>query len=730
MTILLLSRKISSPDCARFRPLRQSFLALLGAVSAVQAGDPSWWNARGVQNGAPARDYAAATQGQLKKMAIEAVAELNQRLPGGAGPPLVSLAAQLSATSGNTHDYALVNLGQLKEVVRLFYFRLGDAGYVQQFYQEDSSGNVTLPPLYPWNGVPNDYAVANLGQLKNLFRFDLNDNDSDGLPDAGDADGDGVSNAVEHTNGTDPYDYYRYPGSPQNIPILQLYPATTIGNPFVVEADQIVSQPFEAQVVWPGNHGLTNAPVQFALSFGGGASATVSPSLINPSWNLGISTGANSQGRASAYIKSGPFGGDIDIAADTLTTNNTNYFRVKVIQFQGITKNTTRMSSVANGNEGIRGDWAYDEIQNTDVVNSIFWSWNPSTFTFANRSATGPCSPAPDPHLWTCTGDVNSSPTQLTVTAQLGLSKTVTVDLVDRPITRRFSHYAEGSAAEHCAAQIDNRIVGKNSSHLPLFLDANPASGMYERNLGCWAANIDLTCVPVWNSVSGRSSLLGCLVAPRVVIVADHHAAPVGSTFKFVTATNQVRTATIVGYERLASPALPFFDLSFVVLSEAVESDIHPASVLSSVAHLGVEEWQPNDPLHENRYWGVPLLGLDQDLNALVVEAAYDYESPIPDLRGVTWYNQYPLSGTQRAVLNQEIIGGDSSNPCFLIKDGKPILVAVWTGGGAGTGVSIRRHIATLEAKIAEYRANHVDDGVDENWTLKKEEFSNFQLPP
>jgi hypothetical protein len=134
----------------------------------LMAGNPPWWASRNVisidpatSKRRPADDYAAVNQGQLKNIAVAAVAELNANLPGGAGTALTQLAATLSTTTANTSNYATVNLGQVKTLAQPFYDRLIAAGYIKQV---------------PWAGTanpPNDYAMANIGQVKNLFSFDV-----------------------------------------------------------------------------------------------------------------------------------------------------------------------------------------------------------------------------------------------------------------------------------------------------------------------------------------------------------------------------------------------------------------------------------------------------------------------------------------------------------------------------------------------------------------------------
>lgn len=76
-----------------------------------------------------------------------------------------------------TNDFAPVNLGLLKNVAKPFYDRLI---------------SVRFSPNYPWTNAsasPDDYALANIGQVKQLFSFDLraidplDDTDQNGLPD-------------------------------------------------------------------------------------------------------------------------------------------------------------------------------------------------------------------------------------------------------------------------------------------------------------------------------------------------------------------------------------------------------------------------------------------------------------------------------------------------------------------------------------------------------------------
>jgi hypothetical protein len=161
-----------------FRRFRAFLPALALAVLSpclLRAHDPSpaWWTQRGVKGTAAADNYAAINQGQLKNLFSAAVMEVQARLPGGASVELLQLLAQWAVPTEATDDYAAVNHGQLKALAKPLFDRLIAAGF--------ATG-------YPWqaNGTlsPDNYAMSNNGQAKNLFSFNLTlDTDSNGLPD-------------------------------------------------------------------------------------------------------------------------------------------------------------------------------------------------------------------------------------------------------------------------------------------------------------------------------------------------------------------------------------------------------------------------------------------------------------------------------------------------------------------------------------------------------------------
>jgi hypothetical protein len=142
------SRFVESPFMTASAPFER-----MGSV-------PDWWSDFGVlSTNAPAtNDYAAANAGQLKHMATQARDAMASSI--GLNSPAGAEINNMVNSFSNATNYAAVNIGQAKHVTKPFYDRLGETG---RGYQ------------YPWEGASttNDYAIINIGQLKNLFNFDL-----------------------------------------------------------------------------------------------------------------------------------------------------------------------------------------------------------------------------------------------------------------------------------------------------------------------------------------------------------------------------------------------------------------------------------------------------------------------------------------------------------------------------------------------------------------------------
>ena len=159
-----------------------AMLTVAGWPWPACAQAPSWWTTRAVlATNATPRDFAPVNQGQVKWLATQAAAEFDEKLQAysGAGDQITALVG--SFTTNN--NYLPVNAGQLKHTVAPFYDRLFTLGLTNCY-----PPGAGVP--YPWSGSSNkanDFALANIGQTKYVFSFDLTAaapvTSDDGVPD-------------------------------------------------------------------------------------------------------------------------------------------------------------------------------------------------------------------------------------------------------------------------------------------------------------------------------------------------------------------------------------------------------------------------------------------------------------------------------------------------------------------------------------------------------------------
>ncbi|MFA6285846.1 MAG: chitobiase/beta-hexosaminidase C-terminal domain-containing protein [Opitutaceae bacterium] len=166
-------------------PVLVALLAGVLVPAFLWAAAPAWWTEQGVINTGPgvaADDYAAANQGQVKNIAKKAYLAMQAKGLVEANSPLTTMVDAWDAGVANpgptTDDYAAINLGQLKNVAAPFYSRLREFNYTGHPFPPDQSPTTAKP--YPWSfstSTADDYALANIGQVKNLFSFELDNLD-------------------------------------------------------------------------------------------------------------------------------------------------------------------------------------------------------------------------------------------------------------------------------------------------------------------------------------------------------------------------------------------------------------------------------------------------------------------------------------------------------------------------------------------------------------------------
>ena len=276
---------------------------------------PAWWFSRGVitptnpTNAAPAwpqnypasDDYAVINEGQFKNFATAAYTELQASAPAYVwstpqGQALTSVVTAWAPGSGD--NYQSINLGQLKRVSKMFHDVLQEIGY---------------ETTYPWTGSgADDYAVANIGQVKNAFSFNVGlDTDNNGLPDwwelkyfhgLGNSansrpDGNGLTLAQDYAQGNDPTNYYSQNGAVTTPTLAKVSGDTQTVAPNVYAANPLIVLVSKAD----GTPSI-GAPITFAVQNpGAGEVSTTSGGSASSIQNVVT----DSNGRATIYFLAG-----------------------------------------------------------------------------------------------------------------------------------------------------------------------------------------------------------------------------------------------------------------------------------------------------------------------------------------------------------------------------------------------------------------------------------------
>lgn len=305
------------------------------------------------------------------------------------------------------------------------------------------------------------------------------------------------------------------------------------------------------------------------------------------------------------------------------------------------------------------------------------------------------------------------------VTVEDPAVRTVDLDLVGKvrtvsQPTTEFKGWATGSAARASTDALDGLIAGKlPDTAKTIYSWQDHAAGVYVRNPDCWVQAIDLTGISAWQSSSG-SRLCVTLVTRRHAIMAAHAMVGVGATVRFVSTSNETIERTVVARERLPDyTGAPYHeqDLALCVF----DSDL-PSSI-THIAALGGDwaSYLPSMAPSAATRGRIPALATDQEGNALVTDWERVTTSASARFR--------VPADAQRALFYEPLIGGDSSNPGLLIIGNTPVLLTVWTFGGAGQGTMIGDYVTELNALIATLDAAA---GISTGYTLTQFNFNNF----
>jgi hypothetical protein len=233
-----------------------------------------------------------------------------------------------------------------------------------------------------------------------------------------------------------------------------------------------------------------------------------------------------------------------------------------------------------------------------------------------------------------------------------------------------------------CEKEISTRTQTLCALPKPIYSTQDHANAIYVRNPQCWCYDLSeqLTCCSPWNSY-GINQRAGTLITPRHIVYAKHFPIQPGSTIRFVTANNQVITRTVTLTANDGTPAGSNPDIDVGLLNEDVPDSIKPCYFLPD-NYLDYLSYKNIPPLSGTFIPYRPgTISLDQEEKALISDFLMFTGNPST---GVSISPVAPPK-TNKSVLWESIIGGDSGNPMFLIYEGKLILITTWLTSSSGS---------------------------------------------
>jgi hypothetical protein len=252
------------------------------------------------------------------------------------------------------------------------------------------------------------------------------------------------------------------------------------------------------------------------------------------------------------------------------------------------------------------------------------------------------------------------------------------------------------SLSYHVSNMVDSRI--NNSMTIPTnatLFSVNDGN-TYVRNTNLWCADLRLNCVSPWNNFMEYTTWgAGTLITPRHLIMAAHlgysNRYPpkiANNTIRFVSNNGTKYDRNIVATTgALANPSVPpgyQRDVEICTLNADLPSDIFPCKIPPS---------DLNDYLQNLAITRPGAFGLDQEKKALIRDLN---EFHIGD----TTTRFTSPTNTNRLTLYENLIGGDSGNPAFLIINDELVIVTAWYGGNGGSGPSLHLYETAINNAI------------------------------
>jgi len=226
----------------------------------------------------------------------------------------------------------------------------------------------------------------------------------------------------------------------------------------------------------------------------------------------------------------------------------------------------------------------------------------------------------------------------------------------------RLQSYNSGTLGKH--------IKDSAAALLAVSEQTNVYSSGTTRNPNVWTGALDLTGVAYSNTTSGGAQRAGTLISPRHIVFSKHYQIAVGATVNFVTADGTTVSRTLQArqdVDALVSP--PNRDSTIGLLNTDVPSSIKWYKLFPN-------DWQDYLTLYTNSQ--LPIVAFDQERK--VIQRWRHLPWPDNDPAQQAFNNIIIFAHSLASQASENIIVGDSGQPCFHAINGELALLGFHTG--------------------------------------------------
>lgn len=273
-----------------------------------------------------------------------------------------------------------------------------------------------------------------------------------------------------------------------------------------------------------------------------------------------------------------------------------------------------------------------------------------------------------------------------------GLAKTKTINTEADSIIKS---YVDGSLGKHLINGFNSLTKNLEATETTrnLFINYNETTGACEWNPECWAYPVDLTCMSSWRDKAGigssESSNLHWPVTAITnrLIACGHIGTWVGESYHWITKDNSVVSRTVVDIKKIHEDH-PYY---IALLNDDLPSSITPAKLFKQGA------------LPENDIKGTAISDFIDADKIYTITTNLSKEAISNPIRHI--YNGFVSTiWPDSNNFSKEIVGGDSSSPCFLTISNETVLLhSIYTGVG-GNGLYYSAYYDEICQCIKEFK--------------------------